>query len=87
MTHSFDALILGGGAAGLMCAIEAGKRGRRVAVLEHADRLRQENPHLRRRTLQFHQSPLPAGKFSLLQSALRQVGVSPLHSPRFHCAR
>jgi predicted Rossmann fold flavoprotein len=36
---SFDALILGGGAAGLMCAIEAGKRGRRVAVIEHADRL------------------------------------------------
>jgi predicted Rossmann fold flavoprotein len=39
MTHSFDAIILGGGAAGLMCAIEAGKRGRRVAVLDHADRL------------------------------------------------
>ena len=37
--QKFDALILGGGAAGLMCAIEAGKRGRRVAVLEHADRL------------------------------------------------
>ena len=37
--HSFDALILGGGAAGLMCAIEAGKRGRRVAVIEHADRI------------------------------------------------
>jgi predicted Rossmann fold flavoprotein len=39
VTDRFDALILGGGAAGLMCAIEAGKRGRRVAVLEHADRL------------------------------------------------
>ena len=39
MTYRFDALILGGGAAGLMCAIEAGRRGRRVAVLEHADRL------------------------------------------------
>jgi len=39
VTLSFDTLILGGGAAGLMCAIEAGKRGRRVAVLEHADRL------------------------------------------------
>jgi predicted Rossmann fold flavoprotein len=37
--HSFDAVILGGGAAGLMCAIEAGKRGRRVAVLERSDRL------------------------------------------------
>ena len=39
MTHSFDTLILGGGAAGLMCAIEAGKRRRRVALFEHADRL------------------------------------------------
>ena len=39
MIHKYDALILGGGAAGLMCAIEAGKRGRRVAVLEHAERL------------------------------------------------
>ena len=39
MIPSFDALILGGGAAGLMCAMEAGKRGRRVAILEHADRL------------------------------------------------
>ncbi len=32
-------MILGGGAAGLMCAIEAGKRGRRVAVLERANRI------------------------------------------------
>jgi predicted Rossmann fold flavoprotein len=33
-----DALVLGAGAAGLMCALEAGKRGRRVAVLERAER-------------------------------------------------
>ncbi len=39
MVRNFDALILGGGAAGLLCAIEAGKRGRRVAVLERADRV------------------------------------------------
>lgn len=32
-------MILGAGAAGLFCAIEAGKRGRRVAVIEHADRI------------------------------------------------
>ena len=37
MIHKFEALILGGGAAGLLCAVEAGKRGRRVAVLERAD--------------------------------------------------
>ncbi len=39
MIHKYDALVLGGGAAGLMCAVEAGKRGRRVAVLERAERL------------------------------------------------
>jgi predicted Rossmann fold flavoprotein len=37
--HKYDAVILGGGAAGLMCAIIAGRRGRRVAVLEHAEHL------------------------------------------------
>lgn len=36
--HSFDVLILGAGAAGLMAAMEAGRRGRRVAVLERAER-------------------------------------------------
>jgi predicted Rossmann fold flavoprotein len=39
MTEKFDAIILGGGAAGLMCAVEAGKRGRSVVVLERADRV------------------------------------------------
>ena len=38
MVHKFDVVILGAGAAGLMCAIEAGKRGRRVVVLERANR-------------------------------------------------
>lgn len=31
----YDAIVIGGGAAGLFCAIEAGKRGRKVLVLEH----------------------------------------------------
>lgn len=31
--------MIGGGAAGLFCAIEAGKRGRKVIVLEHAERI------------------------------------------------
>jgi len=30
-------VVIGGGAAGLFCAIEAGRRGRRVLVLEHSD--------------------------------------------------
>jgi predicted Rossmann fold flavoprotein len=35
----FDAVIIGGGAAGLMCALTAGQRGRRVLVIEHANRV------------------------------------------------
>ncbi len=35
--RTFDVIIIGAGAAGLMCAIEAGKRGRRVLVIEKAD--------------------------------------------------
>ena len=35
--ETFDVVILGGGAAGLMCAITAGRRGRRVLLLDHAE--------------------------------------------------
>ena len=34
----FDAIILGAGAAGLMCAARAGQRGKRVLVLERAEK-------------------------------------------------
>ena len=37
--REYDAIILGAGAAGLMCAIEAGKRGRRILVLERSERI------------------------------------------------
>ena len=35
----FDVVVLGAGAAGLLCAIEAGRRGRRVLMIDHADRV------------------------------------------------
>ena len=34
----YDAIVLGAGAAGLMCAGVAGQRGRRILVIDHADR-------------------------------------------------
>src|SRR6202453_2600790 len=34
-----DVVILGAGAAGMMCAIGAGRRGRRVILLDHAERI------------------------------------------------
>jgi len=36
MNH-YDVIVLGGGAAGMMAAIEAGKRGRKVLLVDHAD--------------------------------------------------
>jgi predicted Rossmann fold flavoprotein len=36
--QNFDVVIVGAGAAGLMCAMEAGKHGCRVALLDHAER-------------------------------------------------
>jgi len=35
----FDVVVLGAGAAGLMCAAEAGRRGRRVLLLEHNEQV------------------------------------------------
>jgi predicted Rossmann fold flavoprotein len=37
MTEKTDVLVIGAGAAGMMCAIEAARRGRRVIVLDHAE--------------------------------------------------
>lgn len=39
MNDRFDVIIIGAGAAGMMCAIEAGKRGRKVLIIDHAKKL------------------------------------------------
>ena len=39
MSQAFDVVVLGGGAAGLMCAMRAGQRGRRVLLLDHAEKV------------------------------------------------
>jgi predicted Rossmann fold flavoprotein len=36
---TFDVVVIGGGAAGLMCAMRAGQRGRKVLLLEHAEKV------------------------------------------------
>jgi predicted Rossmann fold flavoprotein len=38
-TKAFDVIILGAGAAGLMCALTAGQRGRKVLLLDHAEKV------------------------------------------------
>jgi predicted Rossmann fold flavoprotein len=38
-TKHYDVIIIGAGGAGLMCAREAGKRGRRILIIDHADKV------------------------------------------------
>jgi predicted Rossmann fold flavoprotein len=38
LSDHVEVLVIGGGAAGLMCALTAGQRGRRVRLIEHANR-------------------------------------------------
>ena len=37
--QTVDVVVLGAGAAGMMCALEAGRRGRRVVLLDHAEKV------------------------------------------------
>jgi predicted flavoprotein YhiN len=39
MNFNYDVIIIGAGAAGMMCAIEAGKRGRKVLLVDHAKKI------------------------------------------------
>jgi predicted Rossmann fold flavoprotein len=39
MAQSFDVAVIGAGAAGMMCASVAGQRGRRVVLIDHAEKL------------------------------------------------
>ena len=39
MVSNYDVIIIGAGAAGLMAAIQAGKRGRRVLVIDHSKKI------------------------------------------------
>ena len=39
MNRNFDVIVIGAGAAGLMCAIEAGKRNKKVLIIEHSSKI------------------------------------------------
>ena len=39
MDRNFEVIVIGAGAAGLMCAIEAGKRNKKVLIIEHSSKI------------------------------------------------
>ena len=81
-----DVIILGAGAAGLMCAITAGQRGRRVLLFDHAVRTRRQNPHLRRRTVQLcsqHRTIAPE-RYLRKTPHFCPLGPGSIHTGPFH---
>lgn len=51
LAKNYDVIIIGAGAAGLMCAIQAVKRSRKTLVLDHANKIGKKNTNVRWWTL------------------------------------
>ena len=79
MTNA-DVIIIGAGAAGLMCAITAANRGRRVLVLERSNKPGKKILMSGGWALQLHQSVCDTGAFPFSQSTLLQISPESLYT-------
>ena len=82
--RDFDVIVAGAGAAGLMCALRAGQRGRRVLLLDHADKVGKKILISGGGRCNFTNLLTPARGVPVGQSAFLQVGAGALHPARFH---
>ena len=80
MAEKCDVVIIGGGAAGLMCARVAGRRGRSVLILDHAKRPAEKIRISGGGALQLHQHAFLAGGLSVKQQAFLQISIYPLYA-------
>ncbi len=76
----YDAIILGAGGAGLMCALVAGQRGARVLVIDHADEPGKKILISGGGALQLHQYWRCSRSLYLGKPTLRQIGNEPVHA-------
>ena len=80
MAEMFDAVVIGGGAAGLMCALTAGQRGRRVLVVEHANRVGKKILMSGGGRCNFTNTGTTPAQFPVGESAFLQIGAGALHA-------
>ena len=86
MSEPFDAIVIGAGAAGLMCALTAGQRGLKVLLLDHLDKAGAKILISGGGRCNFTNLALRTGPVHLGQPAFPQIGARPLHAARFHRA-
>ena len=75
-----DVVIIGAGAAGMLCAIEAGKRGRRVLLIDHAQKLGEKIRISGGGRCNFTNLDVRAGAFSVRESEFLPLGTGALYA-------
>ena len=95
MTEKFDVIVIGAGAAGLMSAIEAGKRGRKVLLVDHAKKIGEKirisgGGRCNFTNINTHPSKFISKNPKFVISALKQytqnnfIGLIKKHNIKFH---
>ena len=79
----YDVIIFGAGAAGLMCACEAGKRGRSVLVLEHNEKAGEKIRISGGGRCNFTNISVTSGKFYFTERELLQIGACAIYTGGF----
>ena len=95
MSIKYDVIIIGAGAAGMMCAIEAGKRGRKVLLVDHSKKIGEKirisgGGRCNFTNLQTHPSKFLSNNPKFIKSALSQytqndfINLIKKHQIKFH---
>ena len=95
MTEQFDVIVVGAGAAGMMSAIEAGKRGRKVLLVDHAKKIGEKirisgGGRCNFTNIHTHPSKFISNNPKFVISALKQytqnnfIGLIKKHNIKFH---
>ena len=80
-----DVLIIGAGAAGMMCALTARTAGPVSAVARSFMQACGEDTHFRRRAMQLYQPQCQTGKLSFAEPAFLPVCFGPFYAATLHC--
>ena len=86
MLNGFDAVVIGAGAAGLLCAALAGQRGVKVLLLDHAAKLAEKIRISGGGRCNFTNRDAGPANFVSANPRLLPLGAGPLHAARLHRA-